>query len=648
MKNNNDRKVKNNISYKQRKALEELNNDSSIIIKEADKGGMVVILDCLKYEHIVTDMLNNVEYYTKSNADFDIITRKQINESVMHSNLLKEEKEYLQNFKHYPSYFYGLPKIHKSNAINNALMTADTEYISVECPENLKLRPIVGGPNSATQRLSHLLDILLKPLCKHVKSFIRDDIDFLNHLPKKCSPNSKLVTFDVVSLYSNIPNDLGLEAIKYWLNKRENYIPERFTNDFIIRSLEIILERNAFDFNGNIYKQCKGTAMGTKVAPTYATLVLGYLEEKLYNILENKYDATFADYVRNNFKRFLDDCFIVWESNIMIEEFYTCLNNLHPSIQFTMDTSEMSIPFLDIMVTIEGNEITTDLYYKPTNSHNYLDFYSCHPKHTKVNVPFSLASKIVTVVSDPAKRKERLMELNDFLLKQHYPPLVIDNGIRKAEELGAINLRKSNTTSDTDVIPFITTFNPRNVNIFSIFKSQEPLLMQSDRMKAVISKKKIVNSKRQPKSLKSILCKSKFGMNNSVYKISKCNTPRCGTCNLIIECESYVFKNGFRFTFKQNMNCRSSNVIYAMICNNCNEFYIGQTGNELRKRMTVHRQQIRDDNLRFLNVSNHIHSCSNGNFKILPIYKVFEGNNNSREIKENILINLLKPSLNAV
>ena len=85
-----------------------------------------------------------------------------------------------------------------------------------------------------------------------------------------------------------------------------------------------------------------------------------------------------------------------------------------------------------------------------------------------------------------------------------------------------------------------------------------------------------------------------------------------------------------------------------MICNYCNAFYIGQTGNELRKRMTVHRQQIRDDNLRFLNVSKHIHSCSNGYFKSLPIYKVCEGNNISREIKEKILINLLKPSLNAV
>jgi len=43
-----------------------------------------------------------------------------------------------------------------------------------------------------------------------------------------------------------------------------------------------ILENNVFKFDNNYYKQTKGTAMGTKFAPTYATLVLGFLEKQLY------------------------------------------------------------------------------------------------------------------------------------------------------------------------------------------------------------------------------------------------------------------------------------------------------------------------------------------------------------------------------
>ena len=52
--------------------------------------------------------------------------------------------------------------------------------------------------------------------------------------------------------------------------------------------------------------------MGTKVAPTYATLVLGYLEELMYekNTLEK--GQKFGHYIIENWKRFLDDCFSIW------------------------------------------------------------------------------------------------------------------------------------------------------------------------------------------------------------------------------------------------------------------------------------------------------------------------------------------------
>ena len=56
------------------------------------------------------------------------------------------------------------------------------------------------------------------------------------------------------------------------------------------RGLQIIL----FSFNKSFYNQTKGTAMGTKVTPTYATLVLGFLEEKLYRIAEHQKGLEFA------------------------------------------------------------------------------------------------------------------------------------------------------------------------------------------------------------------------------------------------------------------------------------------------------------------------------------------------------------------
>ena len=50
--------------------------------------------------------------------------------------------------------------------------------------------------------------------------------------------------------------------------------------------------------------------MGTKVAPTYATLVMGFLDEKLYSVLADVFDEDTSKYIRENWKRYLDDCFI--------------------------------------------------------------------------------------------------------------------------------------------------------------------------------------------------------------------------------------------------------------------------------------------------------------------------------------------------
>ena len=105
---------------------------------------------------------------------------------------------------------------------------------------------------------------------------------FLNTLPLTVKEETLLASFDVESLYTNIPHELGIEAIKYWLDKYPQEIQNRFSKEFILEGIELILKNNSFYFDGTFYRQIKGTAMGTKFAPTYATLSIAYLEVKLY------------------------------------------------------------------------------------------------------------------------------------------------------------------------------------------------------------------------------------------------------------------------------------------------------------------------------------------------------------------------------
>ncbi|CAC5374171.1 unnamed protein product [Mytilus coruscus] len=147
---------------------------------------------------------------------------------------------------------------------------------------DLKLRPIVAGPSSETHILSNFLHILLKPILKHIPSFVRDDLDMLNHLPRTVRKDSIMVSFDVVYLYTTIPHEYGLEAIEIWLERFPSKVPNRIEKKFIIEGLKCILQNNYFNFNGESYRQISGTAFGTTVAPSYANLVMAYLEIQMY------------------------------------------------------------------------------------------------------------------------------------------------------------------------------------------------------------------------------------------------------------------------------------------------------------------------------------------------------------------------------
>jgi hypothetical protein len=433
------------------------------------------------------------------------------------------------------------------------------------------------------------------------------------------------------------------------MEKMPEKIDKRFQHNFIIKSLKLILYNNVFYFDGKYYIQKKGAAMGTIIAPTYATLVLGYLEETLYERMKTKYNNEFSIYLRLNWKRFLDDCFLILPKEIDTSDFLNELNNLHQSIQFTYNESESAMAFLDILVLKSGNNICTDLYCKPTDTHNYLDFRSCHPKHTKVNIPFNLASRIITIVKNKDLQEKRLTELKLQLKQQNYPDVLIQHGIEQAISKGPIKTtdRKDTRTSAHDVIPFVSTHNPRNTNMFPVINSCKIILQKSERMKNILQKKRIINSKRQPKNLKQILSPSRFDMKVDIPSVTKCNRSRCKTCPSIIEGNTIQFINGKNFTVKQSMTCITKNVIYSIICPNCQQFYIGQTKNGLNLRMNLHRQQTNTESLRFLKVNKHLHECSGGKFNIFPLYKVLKIDDHFRDEKELFLISILKPQLNS-
>ena len=426
------------------------------------------------YERKVLEILNDANTYQEidESQDRKIINKiKQLIEKDG-KDLTTSEKQYLFNFDFKTSQFYGLPKVHKSKEIIDKIKEAQSEYVTILEPRDLKLRPIVAGPTCPTHRLSSLLDILLKAFIKHVKSYVRDDIDFLNHLPGTIDSHEIFVSFDVSNLYSSITHELGLTAIEYFLETHPEDIHERFSKSFILKAIKLVLENNTFQFGSRFFRQILGTAMGTKFAPNYATLVLGFLEHKMYNSLLENYGATLSLNICSNFKRYLDDCFIIWDNRWAdITDFHGTLNALDPQINYTIEIGENELPFLDILVKREGSNIITDIYHKPTDTKQYLHFKSCHPRHVKSNIPYNLARRVCSIIQNENLRTLRLNELKTALLKREYPLQLIEHGITKAKNLDMQTLRSPKEQTNKDNITFIETYNPNHQSISQISRT---------------------------------------------------------------------------------------------------------------------------------------------------------------------------------
>ena len=156
-------------------------------------------------------------------------------------------KKWLSQTPHPPRIpiFYTLTKIHKPKPVG---------------------RPIISGCSGPTERISSFVDRLLQPIAIKQKSYLKDTTDFINFIEKsKVSHDTILVSMNVTSLYTNIPQEEGTNTVCKAYNRFYNDSPP-IPSHYLKEMLGLILKENSFQFNGVNYLQIHGTAMGTKMA----------------------------------------------------------------------------------------------------------------------------------------------------------------------------------------------------------------------------------------------------------------------------------------------------------------------------------------------------------------------------------------------
>ena len=347
---------------------------------------------------------------------------------------------------------------------------------------------------------------------------------------------------------------------------------------------------NNFSFNGIHYRQLSGTAMGTRMAPSFANLFMSRLET---NILSQ------ASVLPLCWWRYIDDIFILWDKSAEdLQDFFEHCNNYHPTIKFTTSVSDSAVNFLDVTVKISEGKISTDLYTKPTDKHLYLLPSSCHPRHCTRSIPKSQALRLRRICSDDATFETRSSELSEHLTKRGYKKPIIKRVIEETRKINRNDtLRYKNKDKPNTRTPLVVTYHPDLPPLAQIVNKHFSILQTNDKLKQVFPEPPLI-SYRRPKNLRDLIVRAKLPSDapeeTNVIGSHPCQSSRCKNCKNMTQTNAFT-SNTTKQTFKirENITCTTINVIYLIECTFCGIQYVGETSKKIQDRMRGHRSDIK-------------------------------------------------------
>ena len=235
-----------------------------------------------------------------------------------------------------------------------------------------------------------LTEVLRPVLNKYSSHLLKDTFEFCEHVQHFSdthgSNSTFMCSFDVTSLFTNVPLKETLQVCLDALY-RDKEIPRPTMPEELLKKLLIKATTEVeFSFNGELYKQVDRVAMGSPLGPVLANIFMGYIES---GIPEEKLPLLYD--------RFVDDAFAIFSDDNEADEFYRLLNELHPSLKFTMEPEQLGrLPFMDVRVMKIENQLQRSVYRKPTFTGLYTRWDSCPVKH-KTNLVRSLTNRAVKI-----------------------------------------------------------------------------------------------------------------------------------------------------------------------------------------------------------------------------------------------------------
>ena len=174
--------------------------------------------------------------------------------------------------------------------------------------------------------------------------------------------SDKLVSYDVVSLFTNIPLTETINIITNYVYKGNNIPP--FSKLAFKRMLKLATG-GLFSYNGKLYRQIDGVTMGNPVGPTLANFFLAHIENQIFSKTDPSHPKLYLLYV--------DDIFVVFPRETNFMKFLNILNSQHKNLQFMYELGNSTLAFLDTNISIVNTDFESWVYRKETNTNVILN-----------------------------------------------------------------------------------------------------------------------------------------------------------------------------------------------------------------------------------------------------------------------------------
>ena len=186
---------------------------------------------------------------------------------------------------------YGLPKVHK---------------------DNVPLRPILCSNGSLIYQCASWLSKSLSELRRH-PSTAKDTLHFIKMIADhELDCNHKICSFDVKSLFTNIPVDSTVNLIldKVFADTERKFHGLNRTE--LRKMFNWTCKNTVLQFNEEYYTQVDGVAMGSPIGPLMADVFMNWLFDNV-----NKIGCS-----PQIICRYVDDIFCTFDSKEKMDQFF--------------------------------------------------------------------------------------------------------------------------------------------------------------------------------------------------------------------------------------------------------------------------------------------------------------------------------------